>query len=316
MTTATNHPPDTDAHHDAHLAHHFDNPRQQFEASVQGMWLFLATEIVLFGGLFCAYAVYRAAHPEIFIYGHEYLDKSLGAINTVILLCSSFTMATAVWAVQHGRQKLLIGMLALTILGACGFLSIKYVEYEHKWKAGLLWGKYYHPAYPPGGEHGASHGEADHAAPAVPGEAARPETAASAPASVAVAAEGAAADPNAAIVDPAAAAAEADQDNWLVTPAESGPRGLLRPGVEEHLLEPEPGQVRNVQLFFAIYFGMTGLHGVHVIAGICVIAWLLFRSARGDFSPQYFTPVPMVGLYWHVVDLIWIYLFPLLYLIH
>jgi hypothetical protein len=94
------------------------------------MWLFLATEILLFAGLFCAYAVYRANHPEIFEYAHHYLDWELGAINTAVLLCSSFTMATGVWAAQYGKQKLLVAMLAVTLLGGFGFLGIKYVEYK------------------------------------------------------------------------------------------------------------------------------------------------------------------------------------------
>ncbi|MEW6250635.1 MAG: cytochrome c oxidase subunit 3, partial [Planctomycetota bacterium] len=131
--------------HAPHLAHHFDTPGQQYEAATLGMWLFLATEILLFGGMFCAYAVYRANHPDVFAVAHEALSKTLGGVNTVILLCSSFTMATGVWAAERGRQRLLGVMLALTILGGLGFLGIKYVEYKHKWEEGLLWGKYYKP---------------------------------------------------------------------------------------------------------------------------------------------------------------------------
>jgi cytochrome c oxidase subunit 3 len=131
--------------HPPHLAHHFETPGQQFQSAVFGMWLFLATEILLFGGLFCAYAVYRGNHPEVFVHAHHYLDKNLGAINTIILLISSFTMAAAVWAVQHARQRMLVGMLVGTLVCAGGFLGIKAVEYQHKWQHGLLWGKYYQP---------------------------------------------------------------------------------------------------------------------------------------------------------------------------
>ena len=277
MTTLSSHTAAAHGGHDPHLVHHFDTPVQQFESAVLGMWLFLATEILLFGGLFCAYAVYRANHPEVFEYAHVYLSKPLGAVNSVILLVSSFTMAAGVWAAQQGRRRLLVTLLALTIACGCGFLGIKVVEYEHKWKEGLLWGKHYRPPEHPISL--AAHVAEEHGQPApvqAPGD-----------------------------VDP----------GWVFHPADDGPRGLLAPGRAAPVLADEP-PVRNVQTFFAVYFAMTGLHGLHVIAGLVLIAWLLVRSAKGHFGPAYFTPVPMVGLYWHVVDMIWIYLFPLLYLIH
>ncbi|MBD3162103.1 MAG: cytochrome c oxidase subunit 3 family protein, partial [Candidatus Eisenbacteria bacterium] len=141
--------------HDAHLAHHFETHQQQHESSKLGMWIFLSTEVLLFGGLFCAYAVYRANHPEIFQYAHHFLDKQLGGLNTLVLIASSFTMAWAVRAAQLGQRKKLIALLTFTLLCAFGFLGVKAIEYEHKWKHGLLWGKYYQPA-----EHGeTSHGE-------------------------------------------------------------------------------------------------------------------------------------------------------------
>lgn len=273
MNTETGHP---DHGHPPHLAHHFETPGQQFQSAVFGMWLFLATEILLFGGLFCAYAVYRGNHPEVFVYAHHYLDTNLGAINTVILLISSFTMAAAVWAVQHGRQRMLVGMLVATLVCAGGFLGIKAVEYEHKWKHGLLWGKYYQPQ-----EHGT------------------PATAAAEP-----------------VAEPAAAAAAPTDDGpheTFLAPS-AGPTGLLP---SDAAAPPaRAAEAENVRMFFSVYFGMTGLHGLHVIAGMLAIAWVLARALKGQFSPAYFTPVPMVGLYWHVVDLIWIYLFPLFYLIH
>ncbi len=144
--------------HPAHLHHHFETPRQQFESDKLGMWLFLVTEILLFGGLFCAYAVYRANHPEIFIYAHKYLDKTLGGINTLILISSSFTMAWAVRAAQLGQRRLLILLLALTLLGGFGFLGIKAVEYEHKWKSGLLWGARFNPREHAPAEQPGAHG--------------------------------------------------------------------------------------------------------------------------------------------------------------
>ena len=140
----------------AHLQHHFDTPEQQFDAGKLGIWLFLATEILLFGGLFCAYAIYRANHPEIFVFAHQYLDKVLGGTNTVILLCSSLTMAWAVRAAQLGQRKLQITLLALTLLGGFGFMGIKYVEYKAKWEHGLLPGTRFAP-----------HGEGEARTPAV-----------------------------------------------------------------------------------------------------------------------------------------------------
>ncbi len=318
--------------HPPHLAHQFDTPAQQFESVVQGMWLFLATEILLFGGLFCAYAVYRANHPEIFYYAHKYLDTFWGAVNTVILLCSSFTMAAGVWAAQRGRRGMLSVMLALTLLGGLGFLGIKYVEYKHKWEAGLLWGRHYQPRYPPG-YHGDPAGQ-DAPAPRAPAAGAALSVA-TPPATTAPPATPLGAVPNAAArgnppatadalaatdgptvtATPAVPTADAPDPSWNLHAFESGPRGLLLPG-QAPPLASEPLPVRNVHIFFGIYFAMTGLHGLHVVAGLIVIGWLLVGAVAGRYSGGYFTPVEVGGLYWHLVDLIWIYLFPLLYLIH
>lgn len=259
--------------HDPHLAHHFDTPSQQFESGKLGMWIFLATEVLLFGGLFCAYAVYRSLHPEIFIYAHQYLDKTLGAVNTVILICSSLTMAWAVNCAQRDRRRGLIVLLALTLVFAFGFLSVKFVEYEHKWKHGLMWGKYYRPQ------------DDEHESPATA--------------------------PKPSATTPMTKAAAGDERS-LIPPAARGPAGLATQGPQP---EPVRGRPRNVQLFFGVYFLMTGLHGLHVIGGMIAITWVLVRATRGHFSGAYFTPVDLVGLYWHLVDMIWIYLFPLLYLI-
>lgn len=258
--------------HDPHLAHHFPDAGTQFEAGKLGMWIFLATEILLFGGLFCAYAVYRAHHPEIFFYAHQYLDKVLGGINTAVLIVSSLTMAWAVRAAQLGYQRALVRLLAATIAAGFVFLGIKYVEYEHKWKEGLLPGKYFsHQAAVP--------------VPAAP-----------------------AAEP------PSPAPAATARESSAIPPAARGPAGLA---VDAPAPVAPPHTVpRNVQIFFGIYFTMTGLHGIHVVAGMITLGWILRRARRGDFGPRYFTPVDLAGLYWHLVDLIWIYLFPLLYLIH
>ncbi len=246
MTTADNAKPDPhdDAGHPAHLAHHFDTPQQQFQAGKLGMWIFLLTEILLFGGLFCAYAVYRANHPGIFSYAAEFLDTRLGAVNTCILITSSLTMAWGVRCAQRNQQQGLVLCLALTLLFAFGFLGVKYVEYKHKWEGHLLWASKYDPH-----EHVLEEAEGH-----------RPRD------------------------------------------ADSG-------GTDQQARE-------NAGVFFSIYFMMTGLHAVHVLGGMIAISWLLVRAGRGTFSSQYFAPVDYVGLYWHLVDMIWIYLFPLLYLIH
>ncbi len=260
-----------DTGHAHHVAHHFDTAEQEFESGKLGMWIFLATEILLFGGLFCAYAVYRSNHPEIFVYAHRFLDKALGAINTAVLICSSFTMALAVRAAQLGRRKALVSLLGATIVMAACFLGIKGIEYEHKWKEGLLWGRRFHAEL-----------ERPAAPKPVPPPAARPG------------------------VNP--------EDRSAIPPAAVGPRGLAHPGRPGFGAQLE-GPPHDVQVFFSVYFLMTGLHGIHVIAGMIVLTLMLVRARRGEFGPSYFTPVDLAGLYWHLVDLIWIFLFPLLYLI-
>lgn len=293
-----------------HLAHHFATPKQQYDSAKSGMWLFLSTEILLFSGLFCAYAVYRANHPEVFIYAHQFLDKTLGGINTLVLILSSLTAAWAVRAAQLGQRRLLVGLLAATLFCGCCFLGIKGFEYEHKWKHGLLWGARFHPetsevaasadaARPAPGAPTGSGGSITRAAPA---EAGSPGT------------------PVAAAPAGAAGGSVTSRDPLRIRsnipPAADGPAGLAQSAFSG----PDPAvpageRPKNVQVFFSIYFAMTGLHALHVIGGIAAFAVLLGRAARGHFGPGYYTPVDLVALYWHVVDLVWIFLFPLLYLV-
>ena len=291
--------------HNPHLAHHFDTEEQQFDSGKLGMWLFLATEILLFSGLFCAYAVYRASHPEIFIYAHQYLDKFWGGINTVILIFSSFTMAWAVRCAQLNQRKLLIANLLITILCAFGFLGVKFIEYQHKWHEGLLWGTHYNPV-----EHGAHsdvEGDDPHGEDAAHVEASSHEEHADAVSE---------SHSEEAPQEPEITAAESDGfkiEHSKIPDAPQGPAGLAKVEAGGHQIGHSP---ENVHIFFGIYFAMTGLHGVHVLAGIAAISWILRRAIRGDFSEKNYIAVDCVGLYWHVVDLVWIYLFPLLYLIH
>jgi cytochrome c oxidase subunit 3 len=268
--------------HPPQLQHHFDTPKQQFESGKLGMWIFLATEILFFGGLFVAYAVYRASHPEIFQYAHQYLDKVLGGINTVVLICSSLTMAWAVRCAQLNQYNRLIAMLIVTLICAFGFLGIKYVEYEHKWKHGLLMGYHYNPDH-------SEHGSEGHTTEGNHEESTQQEEAIS------------------------LSEKEVNTEEKSSIPdAAVGPTGLAKTEKDSHSIS-EP---RNVHIFFGIYFCMTGLHGIHVLGGIGVITWLLIGAFQRKYNADYFTPVDLVGLYWHLVDLIWIYLFPLLYLIH
>lgn len=207
---------------DFHVAHHFDKADTQFDSGRMGIWLFLVTEVLFFGGLFCAFFVFRSWYFDSFVEAHHHLDKKMGAINTLFLITSSLTMALGVRSAQRAKKAETTRYLIMTVLFACGFLVIKYFEYAHKIHEGLL----------PGA---AFHAEGFHTA--------------------------------------------------------------------------HPGT------FFAVYFMMTGIHGLHVLIGIGLILWILFRNMRGEFSGRYYAPVEGVGLYWHLVDLIWIYLFPLLYLV-
>ena len=404
--------------HPPHLAHHFDTPEQQFDSAKMGMWAFLATEILMFGGLFCAYAVYRYNNPNVFRVGEHHLDTTLGATNTVVLLASSLTMALAVRAAQLGQKTYLILMLSITLLGAAGFMCIKSVEYYAKYEHGLFPGRYnsYDRQQNPKGfmEHVVNpEHEGEHTVPGDTHDAAKGGLAPEVNSGGAVAgagdeshrAAGEGADSRAPITpgdnhDEAAdgvqasgnegsrsstkptgvnepsgiAAAVADGKNQRPTMAQeqgqlpdnptgsttkqatggssapaagrqitnlgpdyfdphygTGDAAKVRPNFNSQLglastalsahpvVEYDNLSIReqsNVKAFFNIYFLMTGLHAVHVIVGIGLITWLLVRATKGTFGPAYYTPVDLVGLYWHLVDIIWIFLFPLLYLIH
>jgi cytochrome c oxidase subunit 3 len=261
--------------HPPWLAHHFDTPQQQYASAKLGMWTFLLTEVLFFSGLFCAYAVFRRNYPEVFFDGHHFLDTTLGAVNTAILLLSSFTMAWGVRCAQLGQRRLLIALLAITLVCAGGFLVIKGFEYNVKWEHHMFpgqavvanWFGAYEPEVPgeppPRGFHPGEHEEY--------------------------------------LIDKLK---HADEEAGVRLPPES----LYEAELEE--------RVDNLGTFFGIYFCLTGLHAIHVICGMIAITWLLVRARRGDFGPQHYDAVDCVGLYWHLVDLIWIYLFPLLYLIH
>ncbi len=291
------------SHHDhpSHVHHHFENEVQQFDSDKMGMWLFLVTEIMIFAGLFCVYVLYRTHNPEIFHYGHQFLDKNLGALNTLILLSSSLTMAWGVRAAQLSQKKTLLTMLALTMLCAFGFLYIKYIEYGSKIHHGTLYGnRYVWQSEDHGTEHGSPEGELH---------------------SLADAAQDANAVRDAALAagtDTSASSMSVPTSQFA--PAPEGPQSFEVKTPEQLKAEKEEQkhnfpQPAKAHLFFSIYFIMTGLHGIHVVIGIICIFTIFVLSARGAYNSTYYTPVDMVGLYWHLVDLIWIYLFPLLYLV-
>lgn len=215
--------------HPTHLQHHFVSSEQQFDAAKLGMWLFLATEILLFSGMFVAYTVFRVWHPEVFQEAAHVLDTRMGLFNTLVLLASSFTVAMAINSIQRDDQKACVRYLLLTIAGALIFLVVKYFEYSSKIAHGVVPGT----NFAPHGEHYA----------------------------------------------------------YLA-------------------------DVRYAKQFFSIYYVATGIHAVHIIAGIGILTWLTIKAKAGRFSSAWYTPVELGGLYWHIVDIIWIFLFPLLYLIH
>jgi cytochrome c oxidase subunit 3 len=306
---AADHPLDHAHAHSPHLAHHFDSPAQQYASAKLGMWVFLGTELLMFGGLFCAYGVYRYSHPDVFVFAHEALDPLLGGINTMVLITSSLTMAMGVRYAQLGRRGPLVACLALTILGGAAFMAIKYVEYKAKWEHHLFPGKYnvYNAEFPRKEEVDKPQdlAHADHSPIASHGTA-RPATAPTTTPSR----------------YPYADPLLGTNDEPRIKPSFAYPPGLSRahataPLVHHRTLNQLSAlDQQRVNTFFSVYFCMTGLHGLHVLIGMALIFWVMVRAARNVFGPHYFTPVDLVGLYWHLVDLIWIFLFPLLYLIH
>jgi cytochrome c oxidase subunit 3 len=207
------------------LREQFDTAAQQKDASTLGMWVFLITEVMFFGGLFLTYTVYRHAYPEIFAVASSTLNVYIGATNTVVLLCSSFTMVLAVRAAQLGMTKGIVLFLILTLLLGGVFLGVKAYEWNEKFEEHHI------------------------------------------------------------------------------------------PGPSFHLDGVAPDQQGHAQLFFSLYFAMTGLHALHMVIGVGLLSVFIRMARKGRFSAEYMTPVDLGGLYWHFVDIIWIFLFPLLYLI-
>jgi cytochrome c oxidase subunit 3 len=316
-----------------HLAHHFDTPQQQFDAGKLGIWLFLLTEVLFFAGLFCAYTLYRAMRPEVFVYAHYFLDTRLGALNTCVLLLSSLTAAWSVRNAQLRQHALLKLNIVITILCACTFMVVKYVEYSHKFHDGLLPGprfapteqvweletfKHKHPEAAEYAEHLVKHAKEAAKAPTVAAPTPVATGANPAPATTGTTAPGGpgAHELAAAATKPEGALPEKHETHARPTEEQLEPliaAGVIGPKAETPHI---PSRPRNAHVFFSIYFFMTGLHGLHVLIGIGIWIWLLLKANKNVFGPNYFGPIDYAALYWHLVDLIWIYLFPLLYLIH
>jgi len=289
--------------HDPHLAHHFETPEQQYQSGKLAMWVFLGTEVLMFGGLFCAYSVYRHNHPEVFDYAHKYLNRILGAINTLVLITSSLTMAWGVRAAQRGKRGQLVVLLALTVIGGAIFMGIKSIEYSTKWKESVFVGTnnlFRGGAGDTTNKEAVQHLEEEALHIEEPPKTITPVTKV----------EPDVIDPNAGTPDEARIKAP------NITPAGLAPQ--VAQSNHEQLSYEDLGKHDRprVYTFFAIYFCMTGLHAIHVLVGMGLITWILIRALKNEFGPTYFTPVDLVGLYWHLVDIIWIFLFPLLYLIH
>ncbi|QDT95158.1 cytochrome c oxidase subunit 3 [Gimesia aquarii] len=337
-------------HHDSRLAHHFDSHQQQFDTGKLGIWLFLVTEVLFFSGLFGFYAVYRSLHPEVFLYASQFLDTVLGAANTVVLLFSSLTMAWGVRCAQLGQTRGLLVCLVTTLACAAIFLGVKSFEYTEKAHHGLLWaGMYQSPEHHDHGDEtaaAAANGKdaSDHAHASADDHSddalfektkhtlsymtivlwgvivlagigfgaliknPNKKTLATVAGCVLVSAIGMQLGAYASIGYHhfGHAAEPTDQE---IEMAETIPAEYAK----QKEKVPEP---KLAGTFFSVYFCMTGLHAIHIVGGMIAISWLIVRTVHGAFTTYYFGAVDFVGLYWHLVDLIWIYLFPLLYLIN
>ncbi len=348
MTTAV--APATTEHepheHPSWLAHHFDDAEQQFDAGKMGMWLFLVTEVLFFSGMFCAYALYRNRNPEVFEFCSTFLNEKLGAINTGVLLFSSLTMAWAVRASQLKETKTLIGMLGATLGCAAIFLGVKAVEYSHKWALGLFPGKFYVSQIA-----GAPHSDVPYLlylsilpliflvcfvlyyvyasviASQFHSRVAGPLVIAAlcffggVGLGLVLEAEEGHGDAHASAASHHEHAADHSHEeaaipavNLLPMDSASLHDVAITPA-ESNTPDSSVNQKGMAGLFFSIYYCMTGVHAIHILGGMLVITWLIVKAANLEFHAKYYGPVDNVGLYWHLVDFIWIFLFPLLYLI-
>lgn len=228
-----------DGGHHSHVAHQFDDLAQQKEAVTLGMWAFLATEIMFFGGAFLLYSIYRHAYPEAFAAASEHEKVFVGAFNTAVLLCSSFTVVLAVHAAHHANRRGIMLWLAVTIAFAFAFFGVKAYEYYSLYQENLIPGVHF------------------------------------------------------------------DQHGEMFPPKQNTPEAIAEADYVR----------RGAQIFFSFYFVATGLHALHMVIGVGVISYVIWMAYKGRFTREYYNPVEITGLYWHFVDIVWIFLYPLLYLV-
>jgi cytochrome c oxidase subunit 3 len=305
--TETVHQDHSDDHAGAHghmehprQQHHFDTMDQQKDASGLGMWVFLIQEIMFFGGLFIAYLVYRNRYFGTFGYASkEALRTGLGAANTLVLICSSLTMAMAVNAAQRGMRKRLMGYLVATWLLGAMFLGVKAIEYSEKYERREVPGANF--CFQPNGTPCANVGKEESLPEMLDrwahGNFGHPPMEAEAPAATASGAGPQYSPTEGATTNGSNPAAAPDEGNALPQASE---RARSLPGSE---------------IYFSLYFAMTGTHALHMIVGMGIMFWLLKNANAGVYGPRYYTHIENFGLYWHFVDIVWIYLFPLFYLI-
>jgi cytochrome c oxidase subunit 3 len=294
---------DHEYYHPPGLQHQFEDMKQQEESVSIGMWLFLAQEIMFFGGLFTVYLVFRSRFPMAFAAGSNHLDAFWGGLNTLVLIVSSLTMALTVYYAQKGNRNMQVILIVLTMFFGAVFLGVKAIEYTDKYNSGLV---------PVTGLNkravgGEAHASTNFVLPF--------ETRASA-----TAAEGGHGDApyvnpkgdfvwtDTSLISNALKEQAADPEGSYLTTAER--YGYFSNG------NIDANKFRDkVRIFFWIYFVMTGLHALHMVVGLGLMAWLGWKAWLGTYGPDYYMPVEMSGLYWHFVDIVWIFLFPLLYLL-
>lgn len=293
---------DTHAHdyHPPGLQHQFEDMKQQEESNTIGMWMFLAQEIMFFGGLFTAYLIFRSKYPMAFAAGSNHLDAFWGGLNTLVLIVSSLTMALTVYYAQKGNRNMQIIMIILTMIFGAGFLGVKAIEYTDKYNHGLIpfanWNK-------------KTKGDVDHAKAEETKEIKK-----------FFASESAKKEGGEHKEKPYVNKTGEFQWNYgteLAKYAEE--KGFLTESEKIGYYtngELDANKFRDkIRIFYWIYFAMTGLHALHMIVGLGMMVWLLIMAWRNTYSALYYTPVEIAGLYWHFVDIVWIFLFPLLYLL-
>jgi cytochrome c oxidase subunit 3 len=300
-------------YHQPGLQHQFEDMAQQQESASIGMWMFLVQEIMFFGGMFTVYLVFRSKFPMAFAAGSNHLDPFWGGLNTLVLIVSSLTMALAVYYAQRGVRNMQVLMIILTMIFGAVFLGVKAIEYTDKYNHGLVPVSGLNKVIKDEG-HGAGNKASSSHSPVIQGERMSVEPDSQQRNSLNAPKNADDADHHA---NPRGdfqikqsdleLAAQAQQGNFLT---ESERSGYFSNG------ELDIEKFRDkVRIFFWIYFAMTGLHALHMIIGLGVMSWLLYKAWRGTFTSEYYAPVEMSGLYWHFVDIVWIFLFPLLYLL-